>query len=59
MFSPAMKYAEEELDYTKLLLVYLEAVYMRPEVNSNRFEMSRRFEKVYCLHDISLRGGSS
>ena len=30
---------------------YLEHVYMRPEVNSNRFEISKRFEKSFRLHD--------
>ena len=25
-------------------------VYMRPEENSNRFEISNRFEKSFCLH---------
>ena len=25
-------------------------VYMRPEVNSNRFEISDRFEMAFCLH---------
>ena len=24
---------------------------MRPEVNLNRFEVSNRFEKLFCLHD--------
>ena len=24
---------------------------MRPEVNSNQFEISNRFEKCFCLHD--------
>ena len=28
----------------------LEHVYMRPEVNSNRFDISNRFEKSFCLH---------
>ena len=28
----------------------LEHVYMRPEVNSNRFEISNRFEKSFRLH---------
>ena len=27
-----------------------EHVYMRPEVNSNRFEISNRFEKSFRLH---------
>ena len=30
-------------------------VYMRPEVNSNRFEMPNRFEMSFHLHD-SLHG---
>ena len=29
----------------------LEQVYMRPEVNSNRFEISNRFEMSFRLHD--------
>ena len=29
---------------------FLEHVYMRPEVNSNRFEISKRFEKSFRLH---------
>ena len=29
----------------------LEHVYMRPEVNSNRFKISNRFEMSFCLHD--------
>ena len=33
----------------------LEHVYMRPEVNSSRFEMSNRFEMSSCLHG-NLRG---
>ena len=28
----------------------LEHVYVRPEVNSNRFEISNRIEKLFCLH---------
>ena len=28
-----------------------EHVYMRPEVNSNRFEISNRFERLFHLHD--------
>ena len=24
---------------------------MRPEVNLNRFEISRRFENLFCLHE--------
>ena len=28
----------------------LEHVYMIPEVNSNRFEISNRFEMLFCLH---------
>ena len=28
----------------------LEHVYMRPEVNSNKFEISNRFEKSFRLH---------
>ena len=28
----------------------LEHVYMRPEVNSNRFEISNRFEMLFRLH---------
>ena len=30
---------------------YLEHVYMRPEMNSNRFKISNRFEKSFRLHD--------
>ena len=29
---------------------YLEHVYMGPELNSNRFEISNRFQKSFCLH---------
>ena len=29
---------------------HLEHVYMKPEVNSNRFEISNRFEMSFCLH---------
>ena len=29
---------------------YLEHVYMRPQVNSNPFEISNRFEKSFGLH---------
>ena len=29
----------------------LEHVYMRPKVNSNRFEISNRFEMLFRLHD--------
>ena len=25
--------------------------YMKPEVNSNQFGISNRFEKSFCLHD--------
>ena len=28
----------------------LEHIYMRPEVKSNRFEISNRFEMSFCLH---------
>ena len=36
--------------YERLLHHFiLEHVYMRPEVNSNRFEISNRFEKLFCL----------
>ena len=28
----------------------LDHVYMRPEVNSNRFEISNRFEKLFRVH---------
>ena len=31
-------------------LAILEQVYMRPEVNSNWFEISNRFEKLFCSH---------
>ena len=38
---------------------YLEHVYMRPEVNSNRFEISNHFEMSFRLHgnlhEISLQ----
>ena len=30
----------------------LEHVYMRPEVNSDRFDMSNRFEKSFRLHIV-------
>ena len=33
-----------------LCLFALEHVYMRPEVNSNQFEISNRFEILFCLH---------
>ena len=33
-----------------LLVSHSEHVYMRAEVNSNRFEISNRFEKLLCLH---------
>ena len=36
-------------------LSYSEHVYMRPEVNANRFEISNRFEMSFCLHG-SLHG---
>ena len=36
--------------------VMLEHVYMIPEVNSNRFEISNRFEMSFRLHG-SLHGG--
>ena len=29
---------------------YLEHVYMRPELNSNRFEISNLFQQSFCLH---------
>ena len=32
-----------------------EHVYMRPEVNSNRFEISNRFEMLFRLHGILHR----
>ena len=32
------------------VLIGLEHVYMRPEVNSNRFEISNRFEMLFHLH---------
>ena len=31
-------------------LAILEYIYMRPRVNSNQFEISNRFEKLFCLH---------
>ena len=34
----------------ELRLTILEHVYMRPKVNSNRFEISNRFEKSFRLH---------
>ena len=39
----------------------LRAVYMRPEVNSNRFEISTRFEKSFRLHGdlLSQRANDS
>ena len=30
--------------------IILEHVYMRPDVNSNQFEISNRFEKLFRLH---------
>ena len=30
--------------------IAVEHIYKRPEVNSNRFEISNRFEKLFCLH---------
>ena len=30
--------------------IFQEHVYMRPEVNLNRFEISNRFEMSFCLH---------
>ena len=33
-----------------LRLRILDHVYMRPEVNSNRLEISNRFEKLFRLH---------
>ena len=34
----------------RFVLGKLEHVYMRPEVNSNRFEISNSFEMSFCLH---------
>ena len=31
-------------------MLHLEHVYVRPEVNSNRFEISNRFEMSFRLH---------
>ena len=31
--------------------LFIEHVYMRPEVNSNRFEISNHFEKSFRLYD--------
>ena len=31
-------------------MAILENIYIRPEVNSNQFEISNRFEKLLCLH---------
>ena len=28
----------------------VEHIYLRPEVNSNRFEISNRIEESFCLH---------
>ena len=33
-----------------IIALVLEHVYMRPEVNTNRFEISNRFEKSFRLH---------
>ena len=33
-----------------------EHIYMRPEVNSNRFQISDRFEKSFCSHDNFTAG---
>ena len=31
-------------------ILIVERVYMRPEVNSNPFEISNHFKKLFCLH---------
>ena len=37
--------------FADFLAECLEYVYMTPEVNSNRFEISNHFEKSFRLHD--------
>ena len=47
------KYGIYELPHelpNDLRLRILDHVYMRPEVNSNRLEISNRFEKLFRLH---------
>ena len=39
-----------ELKVKKTIKFFLEHVYMRPEVNSNRFQISNGFEKSFRLH---------
>ena len=34
-----------------LSIANIKHVYMRPDVNPNRFEISNRFEMSFCLHD--------
>ena len=34
-----------------IILTFLENDYMRPEVNSNQFEISNHFERSFHLHD--------
>ena len=36
----------------KCNLAILEHIYMRPKANSNQFEISNCFEKLFCLHDV-------
>ena len=47
------KHATTEVSSLSKKIVYkehLDHVYMRPEVNSNRFEISNRFEKLFRVH---------
>ena len=38
----------------KIFFLIIEHFYMRPEVNSNRFEISNRFEMSFRLHGSYL-----
>ena len=42
-------------DCLYLLRARLEHFYMRPEVNSNRFEISNHFEMSFCLWQFTWR----
>ena len=42
--------ANNKVQIQKLHFSFLGDVYMRPKVNSNQFEMSNRFEMLFCLH---------
>ena len=45
------KHATTEVSsLSKKNCLQLDHVYMRPEVNSNRFEISNRFEKLFRVH---------